>query len=132
MQLQLKSPPIYTPTKLKTLPLREQPAYRVASNALGCSLVELLAAVVGGVKQIEVAEGLLARFNGDVHRLYQAHVTEIASVHGVGQQTAVRLKAALALGLRLQEPPGDRPVVNSPADAAALVQQEMSFSNRSI
>jgi DNA repair protein RadC len=127
MQLQLKSPPTYTPTKLKTLPLREQPAYRVASNALGCSLVELLAAVVGGVKQIEVAEGLLARFNGDVHRLYQAHVTEIASVHGVGQQTAVRLKAALALGLRLQEPPGDRPVVNSPADAAALVQQEMSL-----
>ncbi len=99
----------------------------MASNALGCSLVELLAAVVGGVKQIEVAEGLLARFNGDVHRLYQAHVTEIASVHGVGQQTAVRLKAALALGLRLQEPPGDRPVVNSPADAAALVQQEMSL-----
>jgi DNA repair protein RadC len=127
MQLQLKSPPTYTPTKLKTLPLREQPAYRVASNALGCSLVELLAAVVGGVKQIEVAEGLLARFNGDVHRLYQAHVTEIASVHGVGQQTAVRLKAALALGLRLQEPPGDRPVINSPADAAALVQQEMSL-----
>ena len=110
MQLQLKSPPTYIPTKLKTLPLREQPAYRVASNALGCSLVELLAAVVGGAQQIEVAEGLLARFNGDVHRLYQAHVTEIASVHGVGQQTAVRLKAALALGLKLQEPPGDRPV----------------------
>ena len=127
MQLQLKSPPTYIPTKLKTLPLREQPAYRVASNALGCSLVELLAAVVGGAQQIEVAEGLLARFNGDVHRLYQAHVTEIASVRGVGQQTAVRLKATLALGLRLQEPPGDRPVVNSPADAAALVQQEMSL-----
>jgi DNA repair protein RadC len=127
MQLQLKSQPLYRPTKLKTLPLREQPAYRVASNALGCSLVELLAAVVGGAQQIEVAEGLLARFSGDIRRLYQAHVTEIASVKGVGQQTAVRLKAALALGLRLQEPSGDRPVVNSPADAAALVQQEMSL-----
>jgi DNA repair protein RadC len=127
MQLQLKSQPIYRPTKLKTLPLREQPAYRVASNVLGCSLVELLAAVVGGAQQIEVAEGLLARFSGDIRRLYQAHVTEIASVNGVGQQTAVRLKAALALGLRLQEPSGDRPVVNSPADAAALVQQEMSL-----
>jgi DNA repair protein RadC len=127
MQLQLKSPPTYTPTKLKTLPLREQPAYRVASNATGCSLVELLAAVVGGAQQIEVAEGLLVRFNGDVHRLYQAHVTELASVNGVGQQTAVRLKAALALGLKLQEPPVDRPVINSPADAAALVQQAMSL-----
>jgi len=127
MQLQLKSPQIYRPTKLKTLPLREQPAYRVASNATACSLVELLAAVVGGAQQIEVAEGLLARFNGDLRRLYQAHVTEIATVHGVGQQTAVRLKAALALGLKLQEPLGERPVVNSPADAAALVQNEMSL-----
>jgi DNA repair protein RadC len=39
----------------------------------------------------------------------------------------VRIKAALALGLRLTEPTGDRPVINSPADAAALVQPEMSL-----
>jgi DNA repair protein RadC len=117
----------YAPPKLKTLPLREQPAYRVSANASACSLAELLAAVVGGAKQIEVAEGLLARFGGDVQRIYKAHVIELARVHGVGQQTAVRLKAALALGLKLHEPIGERPVVNSPADAAALVQYEMSL-----
>jgi len=127
MQDLLQSPPSYRPTKLKTLPLREQPAYRVSANAAGCSLAELLAALVGGTHQIEVAEGLLARFGGDIQRIHKAHVSEIGSVPGVGQQTAVRIKAALALGLKLHEPTRDRPVVNSPADAAALVQYEMSL-----
>ena len=127
METLLISPPSYRPTKLKTLPLRDQPAYRVTSNAAACSLAELLAAVVGGAQQIEVAEGILARFGGDVQRIYKAHVAELASVRGVGQQTAVRIKAALALGLRLTVPSGERPVINSPADAAALVQNEMSL-----
>jgi DNA repair protein RadC len=128
-------PPPYPLTKLKTLPLRDQPAYRVSANAAACSLAELLAAVVGGAQQIEVAEGILARFGGDpsagsghvLQRIYKAHVSELASVRGVGQQTAVRIKAALALGIRLHEPVGERPTINSPADAAALVQYEMSL-----
>jgi len=117
----------YKLPKLKTLPLRDQPAYRVTSNAAACSLAELLAAVIGGGQQIEIAEGVLARFGGDVQRIYKAHVAELASVRGVGQQTAVRIKAALALGLKLHEPAGERPAINSPADAAALVQYEMSL-----
>jgi DNA repair protein RadC len=127
METQLTFTPSYKPTKLKMLPLRDQPAYRVSSNATTCSLAELLAAVVGGAKQIEVAEGLLSRFGGDVHRMYKANVAEIAQVQGIGQQTAVRIRAALALGLRLHEPTGERAVINSPADAAALVQYEMSL-----
>jgi DNA repair protein RadC len=117
----------YTSSKVKLLPLRDQPACRVSTNPEACSLPELLAAIVGGEHQIEIAEALIERFSGDVRRLYQVHVTEITSVNGVGQQTAIRLKAALALGLRLLEPPGDRPIINSPTDAAALVQQSMSL-----
>jgi DNA repair protein RadC len=127
MEPLLTIPPTYRLPKLKTLPLRDQPAYRVSSNVAACSLAELLAGVVGGAQQIEIAEGILARFGGDIQRIYKAHVTELASVRGVGQQTAVRIKAALALGLRLSEPAGERIVVNSPADAAALVQFEMSL-----
>ena len=123
----LQIPPAYPQPKIKTLPLREQPAYRVTANAAACSLSELLAAVVGGTQQIEIAEALLARFGGDIRRIYHAHVSEVASVHGVGQQTAVRIKAALLLGLKLQEPADERPVINSPADAAALVVNEMSL-----
>jgi hypothetical protein len=40
----------YKPAKLKMLPLRDQPAYRVTANAAACSLAELLAAVVGGAQ----------------------------------------------------------------------------------
>ncbi len=127
MEPLLIPPPSYPVAKLKTLPLRDQPAYRVTSNVSACSLAELLAAVVGGAQQIEVAEGILARFGGDVQRIYKAHVAELASVRGVGQQTAVRIKAALALGVRLHEPTGERTEINSPADAAALVQYEMAL-----
>lgn len=127
MQSHFALPQQYKPTKLKTLPLREQPAYRVGANVAACSLAELLAAVIGGSKQIETSESLLAFCNGDLQRLYSAHVSELASLHGVGQQTAVRIKAALSLGLKLNEPAGERVSINSPADAAGLVQNEMSL-----
>ena len=113
--------------KLKTLPLREKPAYRVSANAAACSLSELLAVVIGGTQQIEIAEALLARFGGELTRIYHAHPQQIASVHGLGESTATRLKAALALGLRLCDPVEERPIVQSPQDAANLVQHEMSL-----
>jgi DNA repair protein RadC len=109
------------------MPLREQPAYRVSQNAAACNLTELLAAVIGGQRQIEISEALLARFDGDIRRLYQAHPAELAMVKGIGQSSAARIKAALNLGLRLNLPDEERPMINSPADAAALVQYEMSL-----
>ncbi len=121
-------PTLYpTTSKLKTLPVRETPAYRVSQNAASCSLSELLAAVIGGTQQIEIADALLARFSGNLQRIYHAPVQQIAGIPGLGESTAVKLKAALALGLRLCEPNEERPVVSSPADAAALVQHEMSL-----
>ena len=117
--------PPYAPPRVKLLPLRDQPAYRVAQNTASCSLVELLAAVIGGAQQIEIAEALLARFT-DIRTLNRAHVAEIASIRGIGQPTAVRIKAALALSQRLMIPEDERPLIHSPADAAALVQYEMS------
>jgi len=126
MNTLLQSPSPYDLPKLKLLPLREQPAYRVTHNAAACSLAELLAAVIGGTQQIETAETLLARFES-VRGLYQAHVAEIAAIRGIGQSTAIRIKAALALGQRLLDPAEEQPSIHSPADAAALVQHEMSL-----
>jgi DNA repair protein RadC len=120
-------PPLYEQPKLKSLPLREQPAYRVTQNASACNLTELLAAVIGGQRQIETSQALLERFNGDIRRLYQAHPAEITAAKGISQATAARIKAALNLGLRLNTPSEERPMINSPADAAALVQYEMSL-----
>ncbi len=119
--------PIYPLPKLRSLPLREQPAYRITQNASGCSLPELLAALIGGEKQIEIAEALLAHFKGNIHSLYHAHPAELTRLKGINQATAIRIKAAFNLGLRLNLPTEDRPTINSPADAAALVQHEMSL-----
>jgi len=118
-------PSLYDQPKLKSLPLRERPAYRVSQNAAACNLTELLAAVIGGQRQIEISQALLARFDGDIRRLYLAHPKELATVRGIGPATAAQIKAALNLGLRLNIPSEERPTVNSPADAAALVQYEM-------
>ena len=41
-------PSSYPPPRLHTLPLREQPAFRVSRNAEACNLSELLAAIIGG------------------------------------------------------------------------------------
>ena len=123
----LQIPSFYEQPKLKSLPLREQPAYRVSQNAAACNLTELLAAIIGGQRQIEISEALLARFDGDIRRLYRAHPAELAAVKGISQTTAVRIKAALNLGLRLNIPSEERPMINSPADAAALVQYDMSL-----
>src|SRR5215207_6636199 len=123
----LQVPSFYQQPKLKSLPLREQPSYRVSQNAAACNLTELLAAVIGGPRQIEISEELLARFDGDIRRLYLAHPEELAMVRGIGPATAAQIKAALNLGLRLNVPKEERPSINSPADAAALVQYEMSL-----
>ena len=125
--LLLQTPPTYEQPILKTMPLREQPAYRITQNANACNLTELMAAVIGGQKQIETARLLLAHFNNDIRRLFQAHPAELAKVRGISQATAIRIKAALNLGLRLNLPNEERPTVNSPADAADLVMYEMSL-----
>ena len=127
-QLTFPSLPQYEQPSLHSLPLREQPAQRVFQNAAACNLTELLAAVIGGPKQIEISQALLVHFNGEVRRLYQAHPAELAAVKGISQTTAARIKAALNLGLRLNLPDSEeRPTINSPADAAALVQAEMGL-----
>ena len=127
-QLTFPSLPQYEQPNLKSLPLREQPAQRVFQNAAACNLTELLAAVIGGPKQIEISQALLVHFNGEVRRLYQAHPAELAAVKGISQTTAARIKAALNLGLRLNLPDSEeRPTINSPADAAVLVQAEMGL-----
>ena len=123
----LQSVTPYTQPKLKSMPLREQPAFRVTQNPHSCNLTELMAAVIGGARQIEIAQELIAHFGDDIRRLYQAHPAELAKVKGISQGTAVRIKAALNLGLRLSIPGDERPSINSPADAAALVQAEMAL-----
>lgn len=118
-------PTPYATPKVKTLPIKDKPAYRVATGAEACNLAELLAVIIGGNEQIETAERLLARF-GTLNKLAGAHANEIAHIKGVGAQTALRLKAALALGRRLLEPEAERPLIGNPTAAAAILQPRMA------
>ena len=111
---------------LRALPLRERPLHRVQRDASACNLVELLAAVVGGPRQIEIAHDLLGRLR-DLDGLAQASMEEMALSYGLGPVGAARLKAALELGRRaLLAAREDRLVVRSPADVAQLLMAEMS------
>jgi DNA repair protein RadC len=115
----------YVP-KHKLLPLRERPVERVSSHANVCTIAELLAALLGGPQPIETADALLAHFHGRLPDLRCAPAHEIASIPGIGQQNAARIKAAMELGLRLTlSTDEERITIHSPADAAALVQHDM-------
>jgi DNA repair protein RadC len=110
---------------LERLPLRERPAWRVAYRAEGCNLVELIAALVGGDRQIEIAQALIGRF-GSLRALARATPNEIQEVLGVGPSTAARLRAALELGRRLGAmDEKDPPPIQSPDDAANLLMYQM-------
>lgn len=110
---------------LHLLPVHERPACRVGENPDECNLVELLAAVVGGPHQIEIAFALLGRF-GCLDALSLASVGELTQVQGVGRATATRIRAVFGLFQRLLKHEMDeRRQVCSPADIAGLLLHEM-------
>ena len=115
-------------SRLKSLPIKEQPISRIYDFGAGAvSLTELLAAVAGGPRQLELAERLLVHYR-TLSALFQAPTAELEQFAGIGHATAARLKAALELGKRLvQETPDARPSVRSPADAANLVMHDMAL-----
>jgi DNA repair protein RadC len=105
---------------LGQLPLRERPAERLYAVGPGAlSLTELLAAIIGGPRQLETAQTLITQWGDTLPQVEQA---ELERVPGVGRQTAARLKAALELGQRLAyQQPTDRYQIRAPQDAANIL-----------
>ncbi len=120
--------PVYRITDLHET---ERPRERLA--ALGpqaLSNAELLAILlrvgVRGENAVQVGQRLLQCFDG-LNGLHRAPFEELVNQYGIGEAKAAQIKAAIELGRRLTlESPEERPAINSPADAAALVQYEMS------
>lgn len=113
--------------KLQRLAENQTPLYRICQlGPQACSFQELLAVLVGGGHQIEVAEALTTRWHTPLE-LMAAPLPDISAIHGVGPARAARIKAAYELGRLISIAiPDDRPKIQSPADAAALVQYEMA------
>jgi DNA repair protein RadC len=76
-----------------------------------------------GVNVMEVAQQLLRRF-GSLTALGKASVEEICQVDSIGPVKAQMLKAAMELAQRLaRESVGERPVITSPEQAAAVLRE---------
>lgn len=122
------SPAVYT---IKDLKVEERPRERLASlGPQSLSTAELLAILlrVGmvGETAVQVGQRLLQTFGG-LSGIHRASFDELSRQKGVKLAKAAQIKAAIELGRRLvQESPEDRPAVHTPADAAELVQYEMS------
>jgi len=125
---ELNFTPVY---RIMDLHEADRPRERLA--ALGpqaLSNAELIAILlrvgVRGESAVAVGQRLLNKFGG-LSGLHRAPFKELMDQHGLGEAKASQIKAAIELGRRLTlESPEERPAINSPADAAALVQYEMS------
>lgn len=119
--------PVY---RIMDLHESDRPRERLA--ALGpqaLSNAELIAILlrvgVKGESAVALGQRLLNKFGG-LRGLHRAPFKELMDQHGLGEAKASQIKAAIELGRRLTlESPEERPAINSPADAAAMVQYEM-------
>ncbi len=85
----------------------------------------LLRVGVPGENAVQVGQRLLLKFGG-IAGIHRAPFDELIHQHGIGEAKAAQIKAAIELGRRLTlESPEERPTINSPADAAGLIQYEM-------
>jgi DNA repair protein RadC len=117
--------------RITDLAADERPRERLAKlGPQALSSAELLAILlrvgVTGENAVQVGQRLLQTFGG-LTGLHRATFDEVRAQHGIGEAKAAQIKAAIELGRRLMvESPEERPAINSPAEAAALVQYEMS------
>ena len=117
--------------RIADLPADDRPRERLAKlgpQALNTAeLIAILLRVgVRGESAVQMGQRLLQELDG-LSGLHRAPFDELCAQHGIGEAKAAQIKAAIELGRRLTlESPEERPTINSPADAAALVQFEMS------
>ena len=124
----LTLPPAY---RISDLHESDRPRERLASlGPQALSNAELIAILlrvgVTGENAVQMGQRLLNKFHG-LSGLHRAPFKDLVDQHGLGEAKASQIKAAIELGRRLTlESPEERAAINSPADAAALVQYEMS------
>ncbi len=111
--------------KISDLPVEERPSYKIGKYPQALSSRELLALLVGGDHQMELADKLHQSCGGNLSRLGKDSILE--NIDGIGKATSDRIMAAVQLGQKLTRPIDQEPVVvHCPEDAADLVVYEMS------
>lgn len=117
--------------RITDLAEEERPRERLAKlGPKALTSAELLAILlrvgVPGENAVQVGQRLLQTFGG-LTGLHRAAFDEVCNQRGLGPAKAAQIKAAIELGRRLNlESPDELPSIQSPADAAAMLQYEMS------
>ncbi len=120
----------HTGYRITDLATSERPRERLAALGAGAlSSAELIAILlrtgIEGLNAVQLAQDLLMDLGG-LSGLHQVPYEELRSRRGIGPAKAAQLKAAVELGRRLGAAvPEDRPTIQSPSDAAALLLYEM-------
>ncbi len=117
--------------RITDLHASERPRERLAQlGPQALTSAELLAILlrvgVSGENAVQVGQRLLQTFGG-ISGMHRAAFEELTAQRGLGVAKVAQIKAAIELGRRLTiEAPHERPAIHSPADAAGLIQYEMS------
>jgi DNA repair protein RadC len=120
--------PVYRITDLAADERPRERLERLGPQALNTAelLAILLRVGVRGENAVQMGQRLLSAFDG-LAGLHRAPFEELCNQHGVKEAKAAQIKAAIELGNRMSVlSPDERPYINGPADAAALVSYEMS------
>lgn len=121
--------------RITDLSTSDRPRERLAAlGAEALSNAELVAILlrsgIVGQNALELAQHLLADAGG-LAGLHRMSYLELRRRRGIGQAKAAQLKAAIEFGRRLAaSTPEDRPLVQSPDQAAALILYEMGALER--
>ena len=112
-------------TRVREMPVGEQPTVRLHSYGPGSLSIGELLVVLLNLPDLESATKLLADTAG-LTGLAQKPLCELMEIRGIGTARAAQLKAAFELGRRLLvSAPHERVLIKSPADAANLLMLEM-------
>jgi len=117
------------------LPEEERPRERLMQvGAESLSAAELIAVLLGsGTKSkpiLQLAHEILMTFGG-LPQLAEATLTELLAIKGIGLAKAVKLKAALSLGMRVsRQNSGMRYRIEHPADAYAFLKHQLEDEKR--
>jgi DNA repair protein RadC len=118
------------PYRITDLQLSDRPRERLAAaGAKALSNPELIAILLGsgisGMNAVRLAEELLRASQG-LTGLHRMPYEDLCRQRGIGPAKAAQLQAAVELGRRLAAAsPEERPIIQSPQEAADLVQYEM-------
>ena len=115
--------------KLKDQPPGERPRERLVEHgAAALSPAELIAILVKtglpGVNALDIGKQLIQKF-GSLGAMARASVDDLQCIRGIGQDKAVTLVAAFALGSKIaEELQRESPVLDNPGAVADLLREQ--------